>query len=138
MTRGTNSTNPLLLGGCLCGSVRYRVTSAPVLSLLCFCKDCRATAGTDGYAGMMIPDTAFEQLSGATTTHTRGSRSGRSVVRHFCTTCGSNLWGETELGLVSVAAGTLDDPDVFVPTRAVFLADAPSWARIPEGIERED
>jgi hypothetical protein len=79
------------LGGCFCGSVRYRVGGKPVLSLICFCRDCVATSGSDGY---------------------------------------------TELGLVSIATGSLDEPDVFKPTKAVFVADALSWARIPEGLER--
>ncbi|MCP5055658.1 MAG: hypothetical protein GY937_02915 [bacterium] len=36
---------------------------------------------------------------------------------------------------IGIPAGSLDDPDVFKPTKAVFVADAPSWARIPEGLE---
>lgn len=130
-------TSRSLEGGCLCRDVRYRVTAPPVLSLLCYCRDCLATSGTDGYAGMMVEEAYFEQLCGETTSHSRGAKSGRTVIRHFCSTCGSNLWGQTELGLVSVAAGTLDDPDAFEPTKAVFVADAPSWASIPDGLERD-
>ena len=124
-------------GGCLCGQVRYRVLGAPVLSLYCYCRDCLSVAGTDGYAGMMVQESEFDHFLGRTSVHTRGSRSGRAVDRHFCPECGSNLWGVTQLGLVSVAAGTLDDPDSFVPAKAVFVSPAPAWARIPEGIERE-
>jgi len=125
-------------GGCFCGAVRYRTTGSPVLSLLCFCTDCLAIAGTDGYAGMMVRAADFEHLSGETVVHAKVARSGRSVHRHFCPKCGSNLWGQTELGLISVAAGTLDDPNAFKPTKAVFVADAPDWARIPEGLDRVD
>ncbi|MBJ38615.1 MAG: hypothetical protein CMD83_09155 [Gammaproteobacteria bacterium] len=53
---------------------------------------------------------------------------------HFCSRCGSNLWGATEVGLTSVAAGSLDDPELFQPDRAVFLHEAPTWARVPEGM----
>ncbi len=129
-------TEPIC-GGCLCGAVRYRVTGTPVLSLFCFCRDCLAAGGADGYPGMMVRTEAFEHTGGSTTTHRRSAASGRSVTRHFCPQCGSNLWGVTELGLVSVAAGTLDDPDVFVPTKAVFTEDAPGWARIPAHLERD-
>jgi hypothetical protein len=127
-----------LEGGCWCRRVRYRVSGPPVLSLLCFCRDCLATSGTDGYAGMMVREDDFEKLSGETATHTRTSASGRNVERHFCSACGSNLWGATQLGLVSVAAGSLDDPNAFEPTKAVFVSQAPAWARIPDGIEREE
>jgi hypothetical protein len=117
--------------------VRYRVTGEPVLSLLCYCRDCLRTAGTDGYAGMMVPQENFECFAGSTATHVRQASSGREVERNFCPRCGSNLWGATQLGLVSVAAGTLDDPDAFQPSKVVFASQAPSWARIPVGIERE-
>ena len=129
--------DPTLEGGCFCGQVRYRVVGPPVLSLHCYCGDCLSVSGTDGYAGMMVAEDHFVHVSGETTPHTRGSKSGRTIERHFCPTCGSNLWGATQLGLVSVAAGTLDDPDAFEPTKAVFVSQAPRWARIPNGVERE-
>jgi hypothetical protein len=131
-------TERSLEGGCLCGKIRYRTIGEPVLSLHCYCRDCLRTAGTDGYAGMMVQEGEFECVSGSTATHVRSASSGREVERHFCPDCGSNLWGVTQLGLVSVAAGTLDDPDAFQPTRAVFASNAPSWARIPGGLEREE
>jgi hypothetical protein len=34
--------------------------------------------------------------------------------------------------LVSVAAGSLDDPTLFKPSQAVFTEQAPPWARIPD------
>ena len=127
-----------LEGGCYCGRVRYRVSGEPVLSLICFCRDCLAFSGGDGYAGMMVREENFCLLDGAPSTHTKTARSGRNVVRHFCGDCGSNLWGHTELGLISVAAGTLDDPEAFRPLKVAFVDDAPSWARIPSGLERLD
>jgi hypothetical protein len=125
-------------GGCLCGRVRYRLSGEPAVSLFCYCRQCRAVSGTDGHAGLMVRHEDFERLEGETSTHTRGSSSGRKVERHFCPECGSNLWGVTELGLVSVAAGTLDAPDSFEPTRAVFVSEAPAWARIPDHLTVED
>lgn len=124
-------------GRCFCGDVTYEIRGEPVLSLLCFCSDCLAISGTDGYAGLMVQEADFNQLSGKTSVHSKLGKSGRTVHRHFCPTCGSNLWGHTELGLISVAAGSLDNPALFMPTRAVFTNDAPAWARIPAGLPRE-
>lgn len=122
-------------GGCLCGAIRYEISGDPVFQLLCFCRDCLAISGTDGYAGYMVNDGDFRHISGTPTVHTRSSAAGRQVHRHFCGSCGSNLWGQTELGLISVAAGTLDDPSHFKPTKKVFVDDAPPWARIPDHLE---
>lgn len=44
----------------------------------------------------------------------------RAVGMDFCGTCGSNLFATTELGIVSVAAGGLDDPKQFNPSKKVF------------------
>ena len=125
-----------LEGGCYCGEIRYRIIGERVIQLFCFCSDCLAFMGTDGYAGYMVRNEDFLHTRGTPTTHDKLSREGRTVKRHFCGTCGSNLWGQTELGLVSVAAGSLDDPAAFRPTRKAFAADAPAWARVP--VELED
>jgi hypothetical protein len=119
-------------GGCFCAAVRYEITGKPVLQIMCFCRDCLVRAGTDGYAGYMVNEDDFKHLKGTTTHITTKADSGRSVDRHFCPICGSHLWGQTQLGLVSVAAGSLDDPTLFKPSQAVFTEQAPPWARIPD------
>ena len=124
-----------IYGGCFCGEVRYKITGEPVFQLFCYCKDCLSITGTDGYAGMMVKNSDFHLIKGNPTVHKKRARDGRTVKRHFCGTCGSNLWGQTEFGLVSVAAGTLDDPNIFKPNRTAFVADAPHWARIPDEME---
>lgn len=118
-------------GGCFCGAVRYELSGKAELQLFCFCADCRKLGGTDGYAGYMVLDENFAHTQGDPTQHKKVSSEGRAVTRHFCSACGSLVWGATELGLTSVAAGTLDDPDLFQPTMNVFEEQAPSWARIP-------
>ncbi len=122
-------------GGCFCGAVRYRAARDPELCVYCFCSDCLKRMGSDGYAGFMVDEDTFEHLHGDTAYVAAEAASGRTVKRHFCPECGSHLWGETELGLVSIAAGTLDEPDLFQPTMAAFTENALTWARIPEGLE---
>lgn len=119
-------------GGCFCGAIRYVISGAAQLQLFCFCSDCRRLAGTDGYAGYMVKDEDFRATQGEPKQHQKVSDEGRTVTRNFCGACGSLVWGATELGLTSVAAGTLDDPSLFKPTMNVFEEKAPSWARIPK------
>ena len=122
-------------GGCFCGHVRYKISGKAVLQLMCFCKDCLSTTGTDGYAGFMVKSGDFHLVQGKPSTYDRTSKEGRNVKSYFCGICGSNLWGETTFGLNSVAAGTLDDPNRFHPTKKAFAHDAPKWARIPENLD---
>lgn len=122
-------------GGCFCGDIRYRIKGEPVLQLFCFCKDCCAISGTDGYAGYMVNAPDFSLSRGTPIWHETISKEDRVVIRHFCGKCGSSLWGQTEFGLISVAAGSLDDPGLFKPTKKVFVHDAPVWARIPDHLD---
>lgn len=124
-----------LEGGCCCGAVRYRVGAEPVVQLLCYCKDCLAITGSDGCACYIVKDTDFEITSGQPNRFDTQSKADRVLNRYFCGECGTNVYGQTELGLVSVAAGTLDDASVFEPTRTVHAQDAPHWARIPEHLK---
>ena len=122
-------------GGCFCGHVRYEITGEPALQVLCFCTDCMKTSGTAGYAGYMVNASDFNVVSGEPKVHVKVSKEGRKVARNFCPECGSNLFGVTEFGLVSVAAGTLDNPELFQPSGKVFTHDAPHWARVPSGLK---
>lgn len=124
-----------LEGGCFCGEIRYQITGEPVLQHYCFCSDCLSITGTDGYAGYMVKNEDFSLIKGLPRTHDKISKEGQILKRHFCGTCGSNLWGKTEFGLTNVSAGSLDDPSVFKPTKKVFAHDAPNWARVPDDLE---
>jgi len=124
-----------ILGGCFCGEIRYRISEKAQFQLYCFCEDCRKRLGTDGYAGYMVKEDAFFLVKGEPKVFDKESKSGRTVEQNFCGRCGTNLWGRTELGLVSVSAGTLDDPEEFCPTKKTFSDQAPSWGRVPTGLE---
>ncbi|MEO7093090.1 MAG: GFA family protein, partial [Polyangiales bacterium] len=51
------------------------------------------------------------------------------VTRSFCPTCGSQLFGRNTgmAGFTTVAAGTLDDPDLVVPQVVVFARTKRRW-----------
>jgi len=83
----------------------------------------------------MVNNDDFECTKGSPTVFKKVSKEGRTVKQNFCGKCGSTLWGETEFGLISVGAGTLDNPDVFTPTKKVYVEGSPHWARIPESLE---
>lgn len=123
-----------ITGGCLCGAIRYRLTAAPQFCLYCYCRDCQQSTGSDRFAGAMFAETDFELTEGQPSVFNTQGVSGRRVGRHFCSECSSMLWGQTEMGLVSVCAGTLDDTSVFQPTMAVFTEAAPEHAAVPQDL----
>jgi hypothetical protein len=58
--------------------------------------------------------------------------SGSKMHRRFCRVCGTPLFSEAESRphLIFVRAGTLDDPEMAVPTATIWTAQAPIWACI--------
>jgi len=74
-------------GGCLCGAIRYRVTSAPTALVVCHCRSCRLSSGA--------PSLAWAIFRAADFAFTRGApamfASSPGVERGFCSRCGTTL-----------------------------------------------
>lgn len=114
------------MGGCSCGAIRYRITDAPDQVVVCHCSDCRRAAGAQSVAWLILPSAAFEIAAGTPASH----RSSSKVTRTFCSKCGTSLtYQHDDLPTrLDVTVGSLDDPERFPPTRAVFEAERVSWA----------
>lgn len=118
-------------GGCLCGAVRFRATGTPLFALICHCRDCQRASGSGGVPVLGMPRAGFT-VSGRTQGFASVGGSGESAVRHRCAACGSLLFGTPAVApeLVTVYAGSLDEPERFAPDRAIFVRDRPAWARL--------
>jgi hypothetical protein len=115
-------------GGCLCGQVRYRLKGQPVVSRLCWCRDCQHLGG-NGTANAIFPSEAIE-IEGETAEYTNVAESGNSVRRRFCAKCGSHLFADNtgSPGLCVVRLGTLHDPSSITPEANIWASSAPAWA----------
>jgi hypothetical protein len=118
----------IISGGCLCGAVRYQVAGNPLFAVLCHCRNCQRASGTGHVPVMGMPKTSFT-VRGETKSYTVCHAGGRSSIRHFCSTCGSLLFGtaETAPDSVSIYVGTLDEPSVFQPEAVMFKRDRHEW-----------
>ena len=118
-------------GGCLCGSVRYRCSCAPLGTVQCYCSDCRRIGGTGHATHTIIPETEF-YLSGKTTEYVKKADSGNLINRRFCPTCGSAIFHTREglEGMVVVRTSSLDDPEQAPPDRVIYVDSALSWDHV--------
>jgi hypothetical protein len=123
-----------MLGGCLCGAVRYEISEDAIFSGKCYCEDCRKTSGTGHSSVVAVPEAGFS-ISGALTEYKKNGGSGQLMTRRFCPTCGSRVTASADVmpGVVMVVASTLDEPELFKSQMSVFASRAPSWDRPPEG-----
>ena len=105
-----------VIGGCLCGEVRFVATGRPYRVGVCHCLDCRKHHGALFHASAIFPEAAVT-VTGDTHAY---------AGRHFCPLCGSSVFSrsgdEIELNL-----GALDAPDQFVPTYELWTIRRESW-----------
>ena len=121
-------------GGCLCGTIRYRITGLPVAQSLCHCRSCRLAAGAPSVAWIVVRRSEFMIVSGEPVRF----RSSMSVVRTFCGKCGTPLTYQNDdsPGTIDVTTATLDLPEAFPPTREIWLEHKLAWERANENLQQ--
>ena len=98
-----------LHGGCLCGAVRYELSAEPHDLYHCHCSICRKCQGALYPAYASVVRSGFVVTQGADRLSTFDSSA--ELHRHFCSSCGSHVYGEMEgdPDTISFSVGTLDD-----------------------------
>jgi hypothetical protein len=130
-------TSNRIEGGCGCGAVRYRLTDEPIMVNNCQCRLCQRQTGTASAVNAFIETDRLELLSGELSAHEFKTGSGGTQTVMRCAKCGTPLWSHyPQLGekAAGVRVGTLDDPSAAGPTAAIFVAERPDWAPLPDGI----
>lgn len=120
-----------ITGGCLCKSVRYSLTAAPMTSRACWCRVCQYIAAGGATVNVCFPSNAIS-IEGELSDYRSIADSGNIMHRRFCPHCGTHLFSEAEARphLIFVRAGTLDDPELAKPVATIWTSQAPSWACI--------
>ncbi|KAF2434881.1 glutathione-dependent formaldehyde-activating protein [Tothia fuscella] len=129
----------ILKGGCLCGSIRYEITTTPGLQGLCYCTDCRKSSGSAFVAFMSLPAQDFKLVAGKPRLFINKSISGGERAINFCENCGAHLFG----GVVgkddehTIYAGSLDSEFIedFVPKIAIFTKCRPAWGKLESDLK---
>jgi hypothetical protein len=127
-------TEPLE-GGCACGSVRYRLASAPMFVNCCHCTWCQRETGSAFVINAIIETTRLEVTRGETLAVATPTESGAPQLVHRCPTCHVALWshhgGRTYAAFVR--AGTLDRPGAVKPDAHIFTRSKLPWVNLDGG-----
>jgi hypothetical protein len=117
-----------LIGGCLCGAIRYKISGKPLFVSQCCCKDCQKATGT-GHTTIICIHRSQMEMTGAPATFTNAGDTGGRVTRHFCGVCAGRLYttGDLPGDNIIVQAGSLDDPNQVRPENVIYVKDAPVW-----------
>ena len=124
-------------GGCLCRQVRYRITAAPIVTRVCWCRVCQYLASGNGTVNVCFPTSAIT-IEGEMKDYRSVADSGNVMHRRFCPSCGTALFSEAEARphLLFVRAGTLDNAEVAQPSATIWTSSAPTWACINESLPK--
>lgn len=129
-----------LEGGCGCGAVRYRLNDEPIFVNNCHCTLCQRQTGAGSAVNAFIEMDRLEHLSGELAEHEFATGSGANQIVVRCARCGTPVWSHYRLGrkAAAVRVGSLDNPSAVRPDAAIYVADKPSWAPLPDGVPRFD
>lgn len=123
-------------GHCLCGAVSFTLTTEPVTTRICWCRDCQHLAA-NGTVNVIVAAEGLT-VSGTLAEYTSASASGNAVTRQFCPRCGTHLFGLSSARphFRVVRTGNLDEPSGIRPTANIWARSAPGWACLDPVLER--
>src|SRR6188508_2833192 len=120
-------------GGCLCKSVRIRITAKPIAMRLCWCRVCQYFGAGNATVNVVFPSNAVT-FEGELRDYRSVADSSNIMHRRFCPTCGTHVFSEAESRphLTIVRNGALDDTELLQPSATIWTAEAPEWAWIDD------
>ncbi len=126
-------------GGCLCGTMRYRVTGDPLRAYICHCTFCQRRTGSAFAFIHWYGEENVELMGDGLTTYEHPvDDTNRWFRLHFCNRCGTTVMGTIERrpGIRLIMIGTLDDPNWFEPQRHIWTRSALHWMVFPQNVKR--
>lgn len=123
-----------LTGGCTCDTVRFRLIGPPYDTGWCHCRVCQRVSGAGGMVFTTVALTSWIVERGVD--RIGRFRSTAFGERQFCLDCGAPLTIHVrhQPDEIDIAVGALDDPSVVEPGFHLFVAEAPHWMRIDDGL----
>jgi hypothetical protein len=126
-----------IIGGCLCGQVRYSANTDPVFVGVCHCQNCQKQTGTAFSVLVGVPKSALSIRGKIKTFHDIGG-SGQAVKRNFCPECGSPIFTDADVipDVAFIKAGTIDDTSWLDPAMHIYCDSKERGTAIPEGSQQ--
>ncbi len=124
-----------IVGGCLCGNIRYTCEAEPMMMAICHCKNCQKQTSTSFSILVAVPKGALN-IEGELSAYNDQGSSGQAVIRKFCGKCGSPILSDVAAlpTMDFLKAGTLDDTSWLKPEAQLWCDSAQSWLKLDDDI----
>jgi len=121
-------------GRCLCGAVRYELTSELGPLINCHCQYCRRAHGAPFATLSPVAASAVRVVAGED--FIREFRTAGVGSRTFCERCGTRLWnrGESTPDVLTLVVTTLDVEPVRGPVMHINVESKSSWYEILDAL----
>ena len=80
---------------CSCGAFRVEADGDPAAVVACHCRECQRRTGSVFGVGAYYPR-ELVRISGQSSLYVRDGAEGRKFRTHFCPTCGTSLYWDTD------------------------------------------
>ena len=123
----------MLQGGCQCGAVRYKASTAPLVVAICHCTMCRRAHAAPAVAWAM-----FQQSRVAFTGKPATYKSSPDAERGFCALCGTQISFTAAYipGLIDLTVGSMDHPEALTPALHYWDSKRLPWVRFEDELPR--
>jgi hypothetical protein len=126
-------------GGCACGAVRYRLSSDPLFTHCCHCRNCQRQTGSAFVINLLIEADRVELLSGAPQPVDVPRDDGSTQRIYRCPTCQVAVYSDYgRAEVLFVRGGTLDQPSGVTPDVHIFTKSKLGWVTLPESVPAFD
>lgn len=124
-----------ILGGCLCGTVRYRFEGEPLAFYACHCTDCQRQTGSAFGLSLVVRRDDLELVDGEPARFEVPMEDGRTKCGRFCGKCAARVWGEPvrHPELFVLRPGSFDEPGSYRPWGDIWTSSAQPWVGFTAG-----
>jgi hypothetical protein len=117
------SQEPVRIGGCLCGAVRFEARGEPENVRVCHCRLCQKAMGSPFFARALYKGRQVS-LSG----ERRSYPTSNELERLFCPTCGTRIGAyRAASDNLALALALFDDPETLTPDAHFFTGSKLGW-----------
>jgi len=117
-------------GGCLCGKVRFEISSEIQSIIYCHCSLCRKAQGSAFATNGNIDSKGFKFISGES--ELTGYESSPGQIKYFCKNCGPPIISKNDSApnKVRVRLGVIESDITERPTAHIFATSKANWEDI--------
>lgn len=126
-----------LVGGCLCGAVRYVLRAGFRLNpYACHCTDCQSRTGS-AFSEHMLFAEADIAVTGELDCGEFRQPSGANSRIFGCAGCKVRIYAvnDSRAGMASLRCGTLDLSAQLVPAAHIWVSSKQPWIGLPKGVK---